>query len=249
MRIMRALVSVLLVCILCGCSSQANYLKEGERKKIEETLLNSFELQVEEYRITASFHNGSNYTLHDVKFVSTETNNVLLSILRLDSGMSGNLRVYGQEIEELDSDDTVYLEYTVGEYTYCSDAEVAVRKTTAEKTLDTTAAPKVSVATKNGMMELDYDSPLEFSTGTEVSGLKKYKIYSIIPEVPYEGGLEILLTGSKPDKYYGTLIAKLWNEDGDVINSSSVYFSDNNATIYVFNSKPENYSLTFEEIE
>ena len=239
---------ILLVCILCGCSSdakstQAPYLDLSEREKIESTILESLEFFEEEYFVTAHFSNNTKYMLRDVQFVLSENNLIACSIPCLEKNASGKLRVYSDEVKA--DGCKVYLIYTIGEYRYTSELTVPVRKTLAEE--KEIPDIHISVKTKDGLMELDFSKPLEFFSGTEVSGLQKTRIYSIQPEIPYDGAVDIRVTGSKPDNFYKTVVAKLWDENGIIVDTSSLYFSQEENTLYFFDVEPGNYTLTFEE--
>lgn len=249
--IRRALFLILLIAMLCGCSSLAGntrtpYLDQKERAAIEKSILNGLEFIVDGNSMRISFQNNTNYTLWDVEFVSNETQSIFFSIPLLEKKMNCNAGINHMELSEADSNTSIYMVYTIGDYTYYSDLMVPVRKVDAPIS-DTASTYQVTVMTKDGMKELDSSKPLEFLSGTEISGLKKFRIYSIIPELPYEGAINFLVTGSDPNDYRVDLIAKLQNEDGVIVSSNSVYMSNGKGTIYCFDTEPGNYTLIFEE--
>lgn len=253
MKIIRwALFLILLIAILCGCSSQIGsmqtpYLNQKERAKIEKSILNGLEFIVKDNNsMQISFQNDTDYTLWDVEFVSNETRNIFFSVPLLEKKMVCNAGINHTELSEANSNTSIYMVYTIDDYTYYSDFMVPVRKVDTPGS-DTASAYQVSIMTKDGMKELDASKPLEFFSGTEISGLKKFKINSIIPEVPYNGAIKFLVTGSDPNDYRIDLIAKLQNEDGVIVSSNSVYISNGEGTIYCFDTEPGNYTLIFEE--
>lgn len=253
MKIIRwALFLILLIAILCGCTSQTGsmrtpYLHQEERADIEKSILNGLEFIVKDNNsMQISFQNDTNYTLWDVEFVSNETQNIFFSVPLLEKKMNCNAGISHTELSEADSNTSIYMVYTIDGYTYYSDLMVPVRKVDAPIS-DAASAYQVTIMTKEGMKELDASKPMEFFSGTEISGLKKFRIYSIIPEVPYKGAINFLVTGSEPNDYSVDLIAKLQNEDGVIVSSDSVYISNGEGTIYCFDTEPGNYTLIFEE--
>ena len=242
---------VLLTSILCGCSSpvqsnQTPYLNQKERAAIEQSIMNGMEFISENNSTRVSLQNDSNYTLYDVEFVSSETQVIFFSIPLFEKKMNCNLEIYSQDLLEADSNTSIYMVYTIGDYTYYSDLMVPVKK--ADTSIPSAAsAYHVTLDTSDGMVELAPDKPLDFYAGTEISGLKKFRINSITATIPYEGAVDFDLTGSSPNNYMVNLTAKLWNEDGIVVSSSNVFFLDGESTIYCFDVDPGNYTLTFEE--
>lgn len=242
---------ILLTSILCGCSSliqsnQTPYLDQKERAAIEQSILNGMKLIAENNSTQISLQNDSNYTLFDVEFVSSETQTIFFSLPLFEKKMNCNLEIYSQELLEADNNTSIYMVYTIGDYTYYSDLMVPVKKTDASIS-DTASAYHITLDTKDGMVELDTDKPLDFFAGTEISGLKKFRINSITTRVPYDGAIDFDLTGSRPNDWSSNLTAKLRDDDGIIVSSSSVYLSDGKGTIYCFDVDPGNYTLTFEE--
>lgn len=250
--IRRTLFLLLLIVLLCGCSSlgansRTPYLDQSERAAIEESILNDLEFIVDGNIIRISFQNDTDYTLWDVAIVSNETKNVFFSAPLLEKNMNCNASCYtGTELLEADGNTNIYMVYTIGDYTYYSDLMVPVKKVDAPIS-DLASTYQVTIITKEGMTELDASKPLEFFSGTEISGLKKFKIYSIVPEVSYSGAISFPITGSAPDDYSVNLIAKLQDEDGIIVSSGTVYISNGEGTIYCFDVDPGNYTLIFEE--
>ena len=251
MKTIRLILSlILLTSILCGCGSLAGgnrtpYLDQKERAAIEHSILENIEFASKEYSTLATFRNDTNHDLLDVEFVSHETQNILLSVPRLDKKTECSLEVYSEELSG-SSDIDIYMVYTIGDYTYYSDLKVPVKKV-APSQVDDTAEYQITLKTRDGMVELNSSEPLEFFAGNEISGLKEYRIHSIAARVPYDGAIDFDVTGTKPDNYWTNLIAKLHDEDGIVVSSDSVYLSDGTGTIYCFDVEPGKYTLTFEE--
>lgn len=251
MKTIRLILSlILLTSILCGCGSLAGgnrtpYLDQKERVAIESSILEGIEFFGQEYNTLVTFRNDTNYDLLDVEFVSDETQNILLSVPRLDKKTDCSLEIYSEELSN-SSSINIYMVYTIGDYTYYSDLKVAVELKEAPPASETLEY-QVTLNTKDGMREVSTSEPLEFFAGNEISGLKEFRIYSIQAEVPYEGTILFHVTGTKPEGYWTDLIAKLWDEDGIVVCSYSVYLSDGAGTIYCFDTEPGTYTLTFEE--
>lgn len=253
MKMIRRILSVILLAgILCGCGAQGEsehtpFLDEKARAGIEESILNGLVFLVDEYNTTAHFRNDSDYTLLDVRLVTENSDVILCSAPYLEKDTACRLNVYTQSFQDAENGDNIGLVYTIGDYTYYSKLKVSAR---TEKTTKVLSTVPISVTTKDGIKELDYSKALEFYSGTEILGLKQFRIYSILPEVPYEGTVLLHMNGEDADDYRYSLIAKLLNEDGVVAYSNTVYIdSDNQAELYFFDIEPGSYTLTFEEAE
>ena len=253
MKMIRRILSVILLAgILCGCGAQTKsesfpFLDEKARTKIEESILKGLVFRQDEYKTTAYFRNDSDYTLLDVRLITENSDVILCSTPYLEKDTACRLNVYTQSFQDAENGDKIGLVYTIGDYTYYSRLKVSARTEEAEKTLP--AIPD-SVSTRDGLTELDYSKAMKFSSGTEILGLKQFRIYSILAEVPYERTVLLHINGKDADDYRYSLIAKLLNEDGIVVSSNMVYLSsENQSELYFFDIEPGSYTLVFEEAE
>ena len=242
---------ILLIGILCSCSSlpgntNTPYLNKKERTKIEQGVLDGVEFLRDDNSTWVCFQNDLEYTLWDVDFISAETRTILFSVPQLAPGMSCELEVYGKELMESNDSANMYMKYTIGDYTYRSDLSIPVNGMDAPVS-ETETAYHISIITKDGVVELDNNVPVEFAAGNEIAGLNKFRINSIMSRVPYEGAIDFDVTGSRPDEWNTDLIAKLRDEDGIIVSSAKVYLSDGKGTLYCFDVNPGHYTLTFEE--
>ena len=242
---------VLLAGILCGCtslpgSSQTPYLPKNDRTAIEHDILDEITFTRINNGALVSFQYNSDQTLLDVDFISSETQTIFFTVPRVEKNDNCSLEVYSQEIVQTNGSTNIYIKYTVGDYTYRSDLTVPVILLDSQIS-EEASAYQITITTKDGRVQLEDSVPMEFFAGTEISGLKKFRIHSITANIPYEGAIDFEITGSDSDNYSDRLTAKLWNEDGFVVASGRVYIFDGAATIYCLEVDPGNYILTFEE--
>lgn len=245
MRIIKWILAIaLLSSILCGCSAglktkQTSYLDEQKREAIESGILNGLEFVVSNNSVVAKFQNTSQYTLVDVCLAYKGYSGVICSVPYMEPGVSAS--IYSGTPQNLQTSGDVQVVYTVGEFTYYSDLTVPVHNAVVE---ESSASNEFTLTfyTDDGTICTDLSEPLEFSTGEELAGLKKIKIYSIAQDQFW-----IQLRGEKPDGYYNDLIYKIRNQDGIIVECGNLYFFDQEDEIYLENSLYGDYVITFEE--
>ena len=144
----------------------------------------------------------------------------------------------------------IWIEYVVGAYRYVTQPidmqlEGAGKLTNIE----------ICVETGTGRLPLTLGGTTEFAAGVEINGLTSTRISSLTTELnPLSGGrfqLHIDLKGKAPSGgSNSTLIYKLYDNSGIVLDSGSVFFSEDEGTLYFSNSdlmEAGQYLLRFAE--
>ena len=242
-----------LLCCGCGAGKKDGYLDADDRAKLEGQLLKDLQLS---YSMTnpeigtLSLANHTGYDLADLYIRWAGNMENIVHITRFPNDPAARLVLNSNDKlpdKARAADNQIRIGYIIGAYRYVS-KPLSVGLRTEEKI-------EIVVETEKGAVILEQGGTTRFPAGNEINGLFSARITALTTNVNviYGGQFQLSmdLEGRKPSDGR-TLVYKLYDSDGIVLESNSAYFTENTAQLYFIDADvmaAGRYVLRFEELD
>ena len=225
-----------LLCCGCGTGKTVGYLDADDREKLEGQLLKDLQLSYIESdpaigELTLTNRTGYDLASLDIRWAGNK--DFIARITGFPKGAAARLALSGNKKlpdKARTSDNQIRIDYVIGAYSYTSQPlSVELRADEKLKNFE------IVVETEKGEVALKPGETTQFPLGDEINGLYSARITALTTNVNLAVGdrfqLNMDLEGRAPSGGR-TLVYKLYDSDGIVLESQSAYFTENTARLY-----------------